>query len=519
VSDPTAKAIDFESRKAYQSKHRPSYTAWVSFFRDEQGRWYLTCEEVTRPDKPLPKCSREQWYRENLPVGYDKSQYLMEMVILRSTDDMKTWEVISREPARFQHSAGTYANQIRTRDGRFLRFVWAPYSLDPSVKPNEIFWESDDDGKTWKKMPDFVDPNHFHYFPNRLRMLRDGTLVIFIPHWPRVELGTERPTRGTTRLDVMGETSAMLFFSHDQGRSWSGPLPIYNAMTVSETDFVELPNGDLLFINNSIFAHPGRQIVYRNGNRFTPGPYEPVKFLGADALVPETVCLTDDGILIGCMRCSEYMWSDDLGESWWRIQDIPVLEGGMDNPQRMECYQPTIEYVGDGLVACAGHYGGDDALFSVDEYLNIHLFRLEVLSKPRKAPRILVSRDFDEAADRWLNAYTITLTCEGVPLPDKEIEFWYAERYQPGYEDFPNHSLEERIQMGGKLLKARTDSNGAAHVSLPEMEEVTYIHLSYQFVVRFNADRSDPEYRPVETLQHQFYAVFRQDPPLESQAQ
>ena len=69
--------------------------------------------------------------------------------------------------------------------------------------------------------------------------------------------------------------------------------------------------------------------------------------------------------------------------------------------------------------------------------------------------------------------------------------------------------------MGGHLLNVRTDRDGRARVSLPEMEEVTDPHLSYQFVVQFNADRSDPDYRPARTLEHTFYALSEPDPPLE----
>jgi len=118
--EPAVRAVEFESRKVYQSSQRPSYTSWVSFFPGEEGRWYVTCEEVTRPEKPLPQCSREQWYEMALPVGYDKSQHKMEMVMLESGDNLKTWRVISRAPCRFHHSAGSFG-QARTKDGRFLQ--------------------------------------------------------------------------------------------------------------------------------------------------------------------------------------------------------------------------------------------------------------------------------------------------------------------------------------------------------------------------------------------------------------
>lgn len=513
MNEPIARAVEFESRKVYSSHQYPGYACWVSFFRGERGQWYLTCEEVTRPEIPLPQCSREQWYCLNLPSGgYDKSQYRMEVVLLESTDDMKTWKVISREPCRYHHTAGTYANQMRTRDGRFLRFVGAHYDLNPKTKANETLYESSDEGKTWQLMPPFMDAR-FASYPHRLRMLRDGTLVLFTLYVPLPRPGTDRPMYNIRRLDVAtGEEQMLLFFSHDQGRTWQGPTSVYPSNYASETDFVELPSGDLLFIRNSIFANPGRQIVYRDGNRFTPGPLEPVKHLGKSALVPETVCLTEDNILIGCMRCSEYMWSDDLGQSWWRIQDIPVLEGGASNPKRYECYQPCIEYLGNGRVACAGHCGADDPLGLRDQYLNIHFFKLDILSKQRKQTHVHVERMFDEQQGRYPNTYKIRLTCDNLPLPNAAMEFWYVDRYTTGFDDI--RKLDERMKSGGTLLKLMTDRDGVALVSLDDKDNITDIHMSYQFIVRFNADRLDRDRMPCQSPQYHCYAVCQQDAPL-----
>ena len=499
TNEPAVVATEFESRKVYQSSQRPSYTSWVSFFPGERGQWYLTCEEVTRPEKPLPKCTRQQWYEMALPVGYDKSQYQMEIVMLESTDDMMTWRVISRQPVRFQHGAGSLG-QARTSDGRFLRFAWSSYSLDPSVRPNEIFYVSGDNGKTWQKMPAFHHPS-FGSYPHRLRALRDGTLVLAVqlaPHWGE---GTDRPQRVAMNLDALNEMQMTLFFSGDEGRTWDGPLPIFGGQIVSETDFVELPSGDLLFINNSIFANPGRQFLYREGTRFTPGPLERVR----SGTVPETVCLTDDGILVGCMRAGSYYWSDDLGQTWQPLEGIP--------DRGPEVYQPWMQYLGDGRVACAGHYGMDDPIGKRDQYISIHFFRVKV-NRKTKDTRIEIERDFDEAASRWRNAYTLTLSCDGAPLADKELEFWYVERDQPGYDSYNSRPLQERMKSGGRIVKVRTGADGKAHVAIPHLDAIENIHYSYQLLARFNMDRSDPDYKPVQSLQLEFYAYSHEDQPL-----
>lgn len=497
---PAVRAVEFESREVYRSGQRPGYTSWVSFFPGERGQWYLTCEEVTRPARPLPQASRQKWYEMSLPNGYDKSQYQMEVVMLESSDQLQSWNVVSRQPCRFQHSAGSFG-QARTRDGRFLRFVWSCYALDPDIDAAEIFYQSGDNGATWEKQPAFHD-SHFASYPHRLRTLRDGTLVLAVPLAPKWGAGTDRPVRTAMLLDTPSEMQMTLFFSHDQGRTWDGPLPILPGQTVSETDFVELPEGHLLVINNSIFAHPGRQLVYRDGNRFTPGFLE----RAAAGSVPETVCLTRDGILVGCMRAGAYSWSDDLGRTWQPLEGIP--------PLGPEVYQPWIHALDDGRIACAGHLGADDPIGKQDQHVSLHLFRLQV-NRQTQDVRLEIEREFDEAAGRWLNAYTLRLTRQDQPLADKEIEFWYVERDAPGYDSWNKAPLEERMAQGGKLIKARTGADGAARISLIGLDAVESIHHSYQVIARFNAARQDPDYKPAQTPQLEFYANSRPDAELE----
>ena len=511
------RAIDFTSRNVYHSAQTPGYTSWVSFFPGERGQWYLTCEEVTRPDTPLRQCTREQWFDIGLPSGYDKSQYRMEAVILESTDDMKTWKEISRQPYRHQHSVHQFAT-ARTQDGRFLRFIWACYSLDGSLKPNEVFYTSDDDGKTWKKEAPFHD-EHFVSYAHRLRTLRDGTFVLTVPLAPKWGAGSDRPVRTCTNLNALGGMQMTLWFSYDQGRSWDGPLPIYAGQVVSETDFVELPEGHLLCINNSIFANPGRQIIYRDGRRWTPGQMERATGVvspsnrppegakpGDYSWVPETVCLTEDGILVGCLRCSVYQWSDDLGMTWRPLEGAPDLSP--------EMYQPWIHSLGNGRIVCAGHYGHDDAVKTVDQYLVLHEFKLEVLRKT-KTTKIEIERDFDEERNLWPNAYTLTLTADGEPLADKEIEFWYVMQHKPGYDSWNSSPLAERVEMGGTLIQERTGAHGKVHIALAHLDEIEPGRTAYQFIAKFNADRSDAEHKPAQTPQWELRCECRQDPPLE----
>jgi hypothetical protein len=336
-----------------------------------------------------------------------------------------------------------------------------------------------------------------------LRTLRDGTLVLCIPLAHRWGEGTDYPTRTAMRLDVAADMQMMLCFSHDEGRTWSGPLPIYGGQNVSETDFVELPDGNLLFFNNSIFANPGRQFVYRDGSAYVPGPLQRVH----SGTVPETVCLTDDGILVGCMRAGAYFWSDDLGQTWEPLQGIP---------DTIEVYQPWIQYLGDGRVACAGHYGADDPVGLRDQYVSIHTFRVRV-ARRRADTRLWIERHFDEARAGYLNQYTISLTADGAPLANKELEVWYVGRDQPGYDSFAGTPLAERMKLGGRTVRLRTGADGKATLRLPEFDGIADVHTSYQMVVRFNADGLDSDHKPAQLPQVEYYAYGKVDPPLEDQ--
>ncbi|MFH1570554.1 MAG: sialidase family protein [Gemmatimonadota bacterium] len=506
-----ARAVDFESRRVYASAQRPSYTSWVSFFPGLDGHWHIGCEEVTRPDPPLPQCGPQQWQAMGLPEGYDKSQYRMEAVLLESDAALENWRVISRQPYRQHHTVGQFAT-ARAADGRFLRFIWACYSLEDGVGPADILQTSADGGRTWEAAPPFHHPA-FCSYPHRLRTLRDGTLVLCLPLSPR--WGTpERPLRTCTNLDAAGEMQMTLWFSFDGGRAWDGPLPIYSGHQVSETDFAELPSGDLLCVNSTIFACPGRQVVYRQGRRFTPGPFERARGRtgpGEPNLVPETVCRTAAGPLVGCLRAGRYQWSDDEGRTWWPVAGIP--ERGP------EVYQPWIHCLPDGRLACAGHYGADDPITGggrVDQYVSLHLFRLQV-EQPTEETRLYLEREMDASGRGWTNRYALRLTAGGRPLAERRVELWYVERDAPGYDAFGRLGLEERMARGGHRLELRTDADGRALADLSHLQAADP-HRSIQLVARFNADGQYREHKPCQSCQFEHYIRWRQDPPLAEEA-
>ena len=154
--------------------------------------------------------------------------------------------------------------------------------------------------------------------------------------------------------------------------------------------------------------------------------------------------------------------------------------------------------------ASAGHFGFDDVVGGRDQYISLHLFRLQVLRQDEEHED-RSRADFDESARKSRNSFAVSLTCDGTPLPNKELDVWYVERCEPGYDSFNAQPLEERMKIGGHLLKVRTGPDGIAHVSLPGMRDVKNPHLTYQLVSRFNIERSDPGYKTAQTPQFEFY--------------
>ena len=131
--------------------------------------------DVQRSPGPTNRsCTSQQWvYEMSLPRGYDTSKFLQELVLLKSTDSMKSWNVVSR--GTVTANGGSFG-QALTPDGTLHRFVWACYSRDPKTKTSDIYRISRDEGKTWTAGPTFVS-DRFAWYPHRLRTLRDGTLV------------------------------------------------------------------------------------------------------------------------------------------------------------------------------------------------------------------------------------------------------------------------------------------------------------------------------------------------------
>jgi hypothetical protein len=191
-----------------------------------------------------------------------------------------------------------------------------------------------------------------------------------------------------------------------------------------------------------------------------------------------------------------------LGQNWH------PLDGA---PSTIEVYQPSIHYLGEGQIACAGHYGADDPIGGRDQAINLHRFAVESV-RAGVAPKLWIERGFDATRKSFLNSYTVSLTADGKPLANMDIDVWYVARGAPGYDSFNSRSLEDRMKLGGTRMTLHTGGDGKAKLDLPEFDGVADIHASYQMVIRFNTEHRIAQYVPAALPQLEFYANSGIDP-------
>ena len=470
---PQARAVGFEEKMIYHSPETPGHTAWVQLWREGENALMIQFSETRKPEGGRKKVEvdQESFLESGVPATYDFSGLVTEAVFMRSTDEAASWTEAGRAPS------GGISN-VTLPDGRLLALFWN----DGRVM------QSSDMGKNWTLVRTLLDPTHYANYPFSMKLLSDGkTLVMFTPYSQAYGPGTDLPTRTSKKAGVASWMPA-LFWSEDFGETIHGPIPIYPDISVSETDFCELPSGDLLFIHHRLFdgqAH--RQLVRRTGFGLVPEQMEKV-----DNDAPEIFVRTPEGYLVGAGRNGRYMWSEDDGLHWRAVLDAEPCG-----------YQPRAAALVDGRVLFCWHKGADNAYQEVDQHIGQHTFRLEVL-QPRQRTKLRLGRVYDEEQKKHINAFTATLTTEdGTPIADRAVEFSIVGRWEPGYVDF--RGPEPWVE--GKRTIARTNTEGVARVDYAEQDAITDVHKSFQLCVRFDPEGEDPDYISTMSAVWEYYAV------------
>ena len=476
-----ARAEDVRPLDIYHGAERPGYACWVSVWKDSDDAVYLSFSEKRSGHndawKPMPL---DVWESMVLPRGYhtalglgDKN-IIYEFVILKSTDNGASWKEIGR--SRSEDSDDTFS-LATLADGRIVRTVGNDYLFWRRQGGKMLTWSevSADGGHTWTKQGELFEGHNASGSPFRLRRLRDGTLAQLCTVEASFGPGQERIMRHAKRPYVRMEVMPSLFFSKDDGRSWSGPLPVLGGVHADEPDFLELPSGDLLILNSAVQQGPQvRQNVRNTRFGWFPGPVMDV----ISGRVPEAAVLTRAGLLVGAVRGGEYSCSNDEGATWHKIEGIPGCN-----------YQPSITELADGRLLCAWHVGGDQPFGQSDQWVGAHVFRLTTrLPQPT---RLVLERQLDAAGQRDVNIYRLTLTSGDAPVAGKAVSYSFDKRYG-----------------GGGKGTVTTDDQGTARIDLTaEFAGVTDPHLGYSLRAWFDPSPGDAELSACRCAEYYAYAI------------
>lgn len=347
-------ATDFKQARIYHSPETPGYTSWCTLWRARDGHLRLAFQQVTGP-------------------AHQPGQRTNATVILDSPDNAASWHLLRTVPARKNLAAST--NGIYTSpadssfcghglaalpDGTLVTGLWAGGGFDSG-----FIQRSEDDGKTWSEPVFVVDPKQYQLWPTVLRTLSDGRLILFAGLWSREPGRPPNPRIGKA-----------MFQSTDGGRTWGPPIRLmsFSAGVCEESDFAELPGGDLLFVHRTehfdgdkyLFSDRWQGRVRANGKDWVPE--EPTKAPFPHSGFP-AVLRTREGVVLH-VATDGVWWTGDDGKAWSRLS-IP------GSP-----YYPCVQQLTDGAILVVGHVGADDVYGVQDQSIVQQTFRLKVQAAP-----------------------------------------------------------------------------------------------------------------------------------------
>jgi hypothetical protein len=288
------------------------------------------------------------------------------VVVLASPDDGLTWARVDGDLP-----TGGGRGMVVLKDGTLIAHRWGE-----GADGSGYTVRSADGGRTWTDRAELMPPNDYRVWPSMTHQLRDGRLVLMAGVWRRGDGPVANP-----------RMTKMMFVSSDSGRSWGPPITLMPTEqgVCEESDFCELPNGDLFWVHRvehfpatrtevpKLAARMGepfpngysdrmQSIVHRKGAGWEPGPPEPCPFPHSGY---PSIVRTRDGLILH-LATDGIWWTADVGETWTRL------------PVRGSAYYPQTLQLANGKIICVGHVGSDDVYGTVDQSIHQMTFRLKV---------------------------------------------------------------------------------------------------------------------------------------------
>jgi hypothetical protein len=360
-------AAEYKRQTIYHSPQKPGFTSWVGAWTMPDGSLMVSFTQATGPVQGRPRAPKEVQDRLNWPPpgapGYDMTGLDMRNVHLRSTDAGKTWKQVSADPFKSCMNGVSGEAETALADGTVIRGVFGFYlPYNPELPQTGYLQRSGDGTHTWGKPELLLDPKKFSTWPGRIRVLRDGRLLVI--------LGVARVPAGRhTRREFGNLVEPMLVVSSDKGKTWKGPLAAIpkeqRGGWTEEFDAAELANGDLLCVfrrENDTKRWQG--VLMKSGDTWVPGKAGPSVLPHSGH--PELLATREGPILH--VATNGIHWTE-AGKTWNRL-DVPGT-----------AYYPHSVQAADRRIFVFGHFGGDDAYGKVDQSIVMDSFRLVKMKK------------------------------------------------------------------------------------------------------------------------------------------
>jgi hypothetical protein len=337
AADPKVECDGWESRMIYHSPETPGYTSWVGFAKTADGK--LLCSFAQQTGK-APNVKGES-------------------IVLESTDVGKTWA-----PVKPDGWVGFSRINTILPDGTIVKGVW------PGGGDTGHIVRSTDKGKTWGGRSDFVDGKKFKAWPGVIKPLRDGRLILFA--------GVLERDPANPDANNNARMAKNMFVSADGGTSWGEAIQLMKIEegVCEESDFCELPNGDLFWVHRAEHNPPGQagysdrlqSIAFKREKTFVAGPVTKAPFQHSGY---PTVLYTKEGLIMHLATDGMY-WSADTGATWNKLNN-PATDYAPGT-----YYYPIAMQLDDGELIVIGHRGWDDVYGAVDQAIMQQRFRLRV---------------------------------------------------------------------------------------------------------------------------------------------
>jgi hypothetical protein len=347
--------------RIYHSSQTPGYTSWVGTWSLPNGTIQTNfveakgcCAHNATFSFPLLTYHGERnWTVASAnegPLGYSRG-----MAILPD----------GRSMVRAALSAGAAGQVHFGPDGHFAdphhNFVGVQFSRDAGV--------------TWSPpAPIVTNPSQWQScLPLKFHALRDGR-VVAMAGMTRANVSAAMVSANMQKFMFVGMLS-------QAGLRWSKPVPL---MTIEdgvceESDFVELPSGNLFFMHRvqhydlkgKYTSQDYRQsLVLRQGTGFAPQP--PTKPPFANQGFPCEL-LTRDGQVLLDLNLFGSHYSLNHGITW---HDLKLPSG----EQLRTHYYPQAAQAADGTIVITSHDKGDDEYRGFDESIWMQSFRIAATS-------------------------------------------------------------------------------------------------------------------------------------------